>query len=256
MAKIKRNITLRTDGKNEISRKPMPWSRRIRRFIPFLKPTKPIPDIISNDSESEIGTPEENTSTSNTGSTGSTDPGTATSASTSSSTMEPFIGEIKMFAGNFAPRGWAFCDGQLLLIRDYTALFSIFGKIYGGDGVTNFALPDMRGRVPIHPGQGANLSNYTPGQTGGSETVTLSTSEMPNHNHSVMHADATADSIVPTNKMIAPGDQTIYGEDDQQSAMNTNMIGKTGGAQAHRNIQPYLGINFIIALEGVFPGRS
>src|SRR6266545_3110394 len=175
---------------------------------------------------------------------------------------EPFIGEIIMFAGNFAPRGWAFCSGQILPIAQNTALFSILGTTFGGNGQTNFALPDLRGRVPIHPGQGPGLSNYGLGQTCGEETHTLITSDMPAHNHA-----AQASGVAAGGNSGSPGGNTwasssnrdgIYNNAAPDSPMATNNItvGITGGSQPHNNLQPYLGINFIIALEGIFPSRN
>jgi microcystin-dependent protein len=176
--------------------------------------------------------------------------------------MEPFIGQVMLFAGNFAPRGWAFCDGTLLPVAQNTALFSILGTIYGGDGRTTFALPDLRGRVAISPGNGAGLDNYSVGQKGGAEKVTLSIEEMPSHSHTGSAQLAGADPITRgtgTNspKDSVPGVGGVYG-----TAANTTMKpaavdnNNTGGDQAHENRQPFLAINYIIALEGVYPPRN
>jgi len=260
MAKIKRNIQPATRRDEQaISRRSL-IAGKIRKIIPFWKPVRPKPTIPEIDPDA--GNTGENNTTSTTGtstttgSTGGTDPGTSTHTSTTSSDMEPLIGEIKIFAGPFAPRGWAFCDGQILAISDYTALFSLLGSTYGGDGKTSFALPDLRGRVPVHAGQGVGLSNYQAGMKGGSESVMLTVNDIPAHNHFVNHATNTADANTPSNKLMAPGGETIYSEGDHHSQMNQQMIDNTGGGQAHSNIQPFIAINFIIALEGIYPSRS
>ncbi len=176
--------------------------------------------------------------------------------------MEPFIGQVMLFAGNFAPRGWAFCDGKLLTIAQNTALFSILGTIYGGDGRTTFALPDLRGRVAISPGNGAGLDNYSVGQKGGVERVTLSIEEIPSHSHTGSAQLAGADPITRGTGTDAPKDAVpgvggVYG-----TAANTTMkpadveTNNTGGDQAHENRQPFLAINYIIALQGVYPSRN
>ncbi len=169
----------------------------------------------------------------------------------------PYVGEILLFAGNFAPVGWAFCDGQILAISDYDVLFSILGTTYGGNGTTNFALPDLRGRVPIGFGQGAGLSNYDQGQIGGEENHTLTTPEMPQHTHSANADTAGGTSDSPSNNVPAVNNEGIqhYGS-TVNGTMNSNAIGTTGGSQAHNNLQPYLAMNYIISLEGVYPSRS
>ncbi len=171
--------------------------------------------------------------------------------------MEPFIGEISMFAGNFAPRGWALCDGQLLSISQNSALFSILGTTYGGDGRTSFGLPDLRGRVPIHAGTGPGLSNYRLGQKGGSETVTLTTSQMPSHNHTISASGKSPNSSSPNNSVMAtlgpiPG---IYSSEVGKKAQ-MKPTGNTGGNQGVDIRQPYATINYIIALQGVYPSRN
>lgn len=172
--------------------------------------------------------------------------------------MDPFIGEVKLFAGNFAPRGWAFCDGQLLPISQNSALFSILGTTYGGDGRTTFALPDLRGRVPLGPRHGAGLSNYSLGQKGGQENVTLTTTQIPSHHHSINAVSATGNNAAPQNNFLAntAGLDREYSNANPDVQMNSNMVGNTGGGQSHENRQPYLAINYIIALQGVFPSRS
>lgn len=169
--------------------------------------------------------------------------------------QEGFIGEVKMFAGNFAPRGWAFCEGQLLSISQYQALFSILGTTYGGDGRTTFALPDLRGRVAIHPGTGPGLSPKNLGQQGGSETVTLNAGQLPNHSHQFKTTTDQANSVNPTNSILATPNSDIYSNKAVNFYMQ-NVIGKTGGDQPHENMPPYTAINFIICIEGIFPSRN
>ena len=170
---------------------------------------------------------------------------------------EQFIGEIRMFGFNFAPQGWALCDGQLLPISQNTALFSLLGTTYGGDGRTTFALPDMRSRVPVHQGQGAGLSSYAEGQAGGAETVTLAAAQMPGHTHSVKASSSAAASDQPQGRVLARSRNDIYtAEPDATTVMNAKMLGDAGGSEPHANIQPYLAVNFCIALAGIFPARS
>ena len=174
---------------------------------------------------------------------------------------DPYIGEISIFAGNFAPRGWAFCNGQLLPIAQNTALFSILGTTYGGNGTTTFALPDLRGRAPLSSGQGPGLSDYDLGQSGGTETVTLTTNEIPAHNHSVGAFNNKGDQSNPTNNVNAIVVDSSNGTANAYAAsanatMNNGAVGSTGGSQPHNNMQPYLTLNFIIALQGVFPSRG
>jgi microcystin-dependent protein len=173
---------------------------------------------------------------------------------------EPFVGQITMFGGNFAPRGWAFCDGQLLSIAQFTALFSLLGTIYGGDGRTTFALPDMRGRLPVHAGQGPGLPNIPIGAKAGTEKVTLTASEMPSHTHALQADDDVGTTPNPANQLLAEFAQTFpvdpYSTEAPSTPMNANAIDRTGGGQAHDNVQPFLCVNFIIALQGIFPSRS
>jgi len=167
--------------------------------------------------------------------------------------MEVFLGSITMFGGNFAPRGWAFCDGQLLPISSNQALFSLLGTIYGGDGRTTFALPDLRGRVPMHAGNGPGLSSRPLGSKGGAERVTLTVAEMPSHNHIMnINIDAVASSgddyLNTTPQQLTNQSPTVH--------FGTESITDVGGNQSHYNMMPYNCINFIIAIEGVFPSRS
>jgi microcystin-dependent protein len=176
--------------------------------------------------------------------------------------MDPFVAEIRIFPFNFAPKGWAFCDGQLLPLSQNTALFSLLGTFYGGDGKSNFALPNLQGNAPIHAGQGPGLSLYGLGQMGGSETVSLLDSEMPAHPHSVMvGTQDTADNQVPSPTKILGKSGGAFAYVPGSPAppltqMNFNMIAPAGGDQPHNNMMPYLTLNFCIALQGVYPPRT
>lgn len=167
---------------------------------------------------------------------------------------EPFLAEIRIFAGNFAPRGWAFCNGQILAIAQNTALFSLLGTTYGGNGQTTFALPDLRSRVPVHAGQGPGLSSVNLGEVSGTETVTLTVNEMPTHPHTANASNGASSASRPGGGVPASGG--AYAPSPDGAVMNPAMIGNTGGSQPHNNRQPYLGLNFIIALEGIFPSRN
>lgn len=175
---------------------------------------------------------------------------------------DPFVAEIRIFPFNFAPKGWAFCNGQLLPLSQNTALFSLLGTTYGGDGKSTFALPDLQGNAPMHPGQGPGLSLHDLGETGGSETVTLLSSEMPSHAHFVGRAiAANGDATTPANNIWAQapfgrGFLQIYHEAPPTGKMNTNPMDLTGGSLPHNNMQPYLTLSFCIALQGVFPPRT
>jgi len=168
---------------------------------------------------------------------------------------EPFVGEIRMFAGTFAPRGWAFCDGQLLAVSQYDALFSLLGTIYGGDGRTTFALPDLRGRIPIHAGSGPGLSPRTQGERGGAESVTLTTGEMPPHQHSQLASGEVADRADPSEALSAVQEAPAYGPAANLVSMQADTVAVAGGSQAHENVQPFLCLHFIIALVGIYPSR-
>ena len=169
---------------------------------------------------------------------------------------EPFIGEIRMFGFNFAPVGWATCDGQLMSISQNTALFSLLGTQYGGDGRTTFGLPDLRGRAPKHQGQGLGLPPYTIGQSGGSETVTILTSQLPPHNHPA-YPCSTDDPTTgnPKNSFPAAVGTAIY-SNTSNANMGTGVTGLAGGGQPLPTLPPYLTVNFCIALNGIFPSRS
>ncbi len=170
----------------------------------------------------------------------------------------PYLGEIRMFAGNFAPVGYAFCNGQLLLISEYEALFTLIGTTYGGDGQTTFALPDLRGRLPMHQGTGAGLSTRVIGQTGGSETVTLTLNQLPQHTHVATGSGTDGNSLSPAGNVWAAGagGANAYNNTAPNTAMNAQTIGQAGGNQPHEIMSPFLAINFIIALLGRFPSRN
>jgi len=167
---------------------------------------------------------------------------------------EPFIGQIILFAGDFAPRGYGLCNGQLLPIAQNTALFSLLGTTYGGNGVTTFALPDLRSRVPMHVGQGTGLSNRTLGEAAGQEAVSLSQAQGPQHSHAATASSSNATSSRPGNGVPAAGG--AYAATGDGTTMSPGFIGESGGGQPHDNMQPYLGLNFVIALEGIYPSRS
>lgn len=173
--------------------------------------------------------------------------------------MDPFVAEIRIFPFNFAPKGWAFCDGQILPLSQNTALFSLLGTTYGGDGKSNFALPNMQGNAPMHPGQGPGLSLHDLGEMGGAESVTLLQSEIPAHSHGVMAATIdNADSNVPTNNNIGKASTKVFNiaTAGSQVQMNPSTIGITGSSLPHNNMMPYLTLNFCIALQGVYPSRT
>ncbi len=169
---------------------------------------------------------------------------------------EPFLGMIAIYGFNFAPRGWAMCSGQILPIAQNTALFSLLGTTYGGNGQTTFALPDLRSRWPLHFGQGPGLSSYDLGQAAGTETVTLTGQQIPMHQHPVNATDADATSNKPdATSLLSSGGSYSTGAANVQ--LSPNMIPPSGGGnQPHSNIQPYLALNFCIALEGIFPSRN
>ncbi|MBK8304807.1 MAG: tail fiber protein [Pyrinomonadaceae bacterium] len=171
----------------------------------------------------------------------------------------PFVAEIRIFAGNFAPTGWALCNGQLLPISQNTALFSLLGTTYGGNGKSNFALPDLQGNAPMHPGQGNGLSLYDLGQQGGSAFVTLLQSEIPVHNHTMRAHDLDLGELnAPgsTRSLAKSANATAYIPQANLTNMNFQTLAISGGSLPHNNMMPYLVLNFIIALQGVFPPRG
>lgn len=172
---------------------------------------------------------------------------------------DPFVAEIRIFPFNFAPRGWAWCDGQLLPLSQNTALFSLLGTTYGGNGKSNFALPDLQGRAPMHPGQGPGLSLHDLGEAGGSETVTLLESEIPAHSHALMSLGAPANRTSPVGNTIgrpSAGTAFVPPTGAPLVAMAPEALAPAGGDQPHNNLQPYLTFYFCIAMQGVFPPRT
>jgi microcystin-dependent protein len=173
---------------------------------------------------------------------------------------DPFVAEIRIFPFSFAPKGWAFCDGQLLPLSQNTALFSLVGTTYGGNGTSNFALPDLQGRAPMHPGQGPGLSLHDLGETGGSDTVTLLQSEIPAHSHALQAAGGDiGDERAPTDRAVARTTGVggfLYGAAASLVTMSQNALPPAGGDQPHNNMQPYLTLKYNIALQGVFPPRT
>ena len=183
---------------------------------------------------------------------------TAFSFSDSVNAQEAMIGEVKMFAGNFAPRGWALCNGQLLQISQNSALFSILGTTYGGDGRTTFALPDLRGRVPVHAGSGTGLIRKQLGQQGGAENVNISVRNLPSHTHAIKAVAEVGDEGLPNGNLLASNSSAnrSYSTLSSNATMNKSMVENTGGNLPVNNMQPYLTINYIICLEGIYPSRN
>ncbi len=175
--------------------------------------------------------------------------------------MDFYLGQIQTFGFNFAPKGWALCNGQIMSIQQNAALFSLLGTTYGGNGTTTFALPDLRGRASLHMGQGPGLSNYAEGEASGSENVTLISSQMPVHNH-IMQASKNSTSATPSSHVLAPGVATSDGSPVNaygtviDTTLAPNAVGIAGGSQPHNNMQPYLVINWCIALSGIYPSRN
>ena len=171
--------------------------------------------------------------------------------------MDPFVAEIRIFPFNFAPKGWAFCDGQIMPISQNTALFSLLGTTYGGDGKSTFALPNMQGNAPMHPGQGPGLSLHDLGETGGSDTVSLLESEIPSHSHNLIASAADGIAGQPTSRLWAQGvGVQVWSVGTATTPMADNALAPAGGDQPHNNMQPYLTLNFCIALQGVYPPRT
>ncbi len=171
--------------------------------------------------------------------------------------MDPFVAEVRIFPFNFAPRGWAFCNGQLMPISQNTALFSLLGTTYGGDGRSTFGLPNLQGNAPMHPGQGPGLSLHDLGETGGAEYVILLESEIPSHSHTIQVSSLNSQSLTPSGTITGRGNPTpIYATTFTQATMAANAIAPRGGSQPHNNMQPYIVLNFCIAMQGVFPPRS
>ncbi len=172
---------------------------------------------------------------------------------------DPFLAEIRIVPFNFAPRGWAWCDGQLLPISQNTALFSLLGTNYGGNGTSNFALPDLQGRVPMMPGQGPGLSPRTLGESGGSATVTLTQAELPAHSHALRAGPVTADNDPGPDALLGPAVATMpayAGATGATVALAPEAISPAGGGQPHNNLQPFLTCYFVIAMQGIYPPRT
>lgn len=170
---------------------------------------------------------------------------------------EPYVGEIRVFPYDYAPQGWVLCHGQLMAISQNTALFSIFGTTYGGDGVTTFGIPDLRGRIAVHVGQGSGLSPYALGQRGGTETVTLTLKQLPSHSHPANCLNDSGDTYQPDNTVWAKdaGENPQFGKTKAAGTMSPNIIGPIGYGQPHNNLQPYLTLNYAVSLNGTLPVR-
>jgi microcystin-dependent protein len=164
---------------------------------------------------------------------------------------QPYVGEIRMFAGNFAPAGWMFCEGQLLPISENETLFQLIGTTYGGDGENTFALPDLRGRLPVHQG-----NNFVLAETGGAEEVTLTVDQLPAHSHAWLASEAGASAVTPLNNVPAEASKRFYVVPTTVAAMAPPGLTGTGGSQPHTNFQPYLCVDFIISLFGIFPSPT
>lgn len=169
---------------------------------------------------------------------------------------EPFVAEIRIFGGTFAPRGWAFCNGQLLPVSQYTALFSLIGTTYGGDGRSTTALPDLQGRAPMHPGRGPGLTQRRLGERGGAETVTLSEAQMPAHTHTARVTEEDGRDNDPRDNVYPGAGDQMWGAATGLRSMSDQSLAETGGSGPHNNMQPYLAMSFIIALVGLYPSRS
>jgi microcystin-dependent protein len=170
---------------------------------------------------------------------------------------EPYIGEIRIFAGNFPPNGWAFCDGQAIPISENDALFVCIGTTYGGDGEETFNLPNLQSRVPIHMGAGPDGNTYQIGETGGVESVTLSTNQIPIHSHAVLATGNAGNATQPAGNVTAQNASvTLYRAQDANQALNAQAVTPQGGSQPHENLQPYLCLNFILSLFGRFPSQT
>lgn len=169
----------------------------------------------------------------------------------------PYVGQIMAFGGNYAPQGWALCDGSLLSIDQYQVLFTLIGTTYGGDGQTTFALPDLRGRAALHQGQGPGLSSYSLGQAGGAEAVTLTVGQLPPHSHPVLGNSGAGTSPNPSGAVWAGSPVSVYTAGAAaNAAMNATAVSASGGSQPHDNMLPFLTLNFCIALEGIYPSQS
>ena len=169
---------------------------------------------------------------------------------------EPFLAEIKIVGFNFAPRGWAFCDGQILPINQNQSLFSLLGTTYGGDGRTSFALPDLRGRAPMHVGQSPGGTSHQLGQKGGQEAVALGQTEMPQHTHAASGSSTEGNVPVPAGNVLAESPVAMYSDPSNLVALRNGTLASAGSGTAHNNMQPYRALNYCIALQGLFPSRN
>jgi microcystin-dependent protein len=170
---------------------------------------------------------------------------------------EPFVGEVRLFAGNFAPNGWAFCDGQLVSIAENDVLFNLIGTTYGGDGQNTFALPDLRGRVPVHQGSNGQSGSYVIGESGGVESVTLSAAQMPQHTHAMLASTTPASSTHGAAEVLgSSATMNLYGPGAPNMAMDPSAIAPLGGGQPHENMPPYVALNYIVSFFGVFPSQN
>jgi microcystin-dependent protein len=170
---------------------------------------------------------------------------------------QPYVGEIRMFAGNFPPAGWMFCDGQQMPISENETLFQLIGTTYGGDGQSTFNLPNLQSRVPIHMGNGPDGVTYTLAEAAGTESVTLTTQQIPTHNHALLGSTNTATNSIPTNEVVGKSTQVdMFINAVPSDPLNANAITPVGGSQPHENCQPFLCINYIISLFGIFPSQS
>lgn len=167
----------------------------------------------------------------------------------------PYIGEIRLFAGNFAPLGWRFCDGSLIAISENDTLYNLIGTTYGGDGQSTFALPDLRGRLPLHMGSGLG-QNFTQGEQGGVESVTLTVNQIPSHTHLMMGSNDSASSRTPSSSVLGRSAADAYASEFDPVALSPQSVASMGGNQPHENFQPYLCINFIISEFGIYPSQS
>jgi len=164
---------------------------------------------------------------------------------------QPYVGEIRLFAGNFAPAGWMFCEGQLLPIAENETLFQLIGTTYGGDGESTFALPDMRGRIPIHQGNGFILA-----EMGGAEDITLTVNHIPAHTHALVADTQPSESSDPKGRVLSETDEDVYGDADGAVALHPASVSPVGGSQPHTNFQPYLCVSYIISLFGLYPSPT
>ena len=169
---------------------------------------------------------------------------------------EPFIAAIRIFGANFAPRNWAFCNGQILPIAQNTALFALVGTTYGGDGRTTLGLPDLQGRAPMHPGNGPGLTPRQLGQKSGTSAVTLTTPQLPTHSHNLQGSDQDATATDPSGNIPAITREDTYSSGGTTTPLGSGSLGSTGGGSAHNNMQPFIALYFIIALTGIFPSRN